>query len=157
MGDRQFDIFDQFSGRTEAVDAAGGDATTPIAALGVRGAAIGPTPIGLHRREYFTRPDRSALGLIDVAKNRAAARIRVIHRTAVGTPRQTIGDFDVGCHTGAGMIRIQSIEAADCLLLPPLVHRVGPEATFRRDLAVIQAIGRALRLRTAEKLELLSL
>src|SRR5207244_2998731 len=153
--DRHLDIFDQLAGWTESVDPSTGDTAAPIAAFLVCRATIGATPPRLHRHQDFTRADRAGFRIVGITENLATPGIRVVHRAAVGTPREAVGHLDATGHARTAMVGVQPIKAPDRFFLWPLVHRAGPEPTLRRHLAIVEAIGRQIALWMAKKCELL--
>src|SRR5207245_152250 len=97
-------------------------------------ATVRSAPLGKHRYKQLALANQARFGVVGVAKNRRAARVRVIHGAALRTPREAVGHFNAVRHASAAMVRVKSIETADRFLLRPLVHRAGPEATIRGHL-----------------------
>ena len=86
--DGQPDVGNQLAGRTEAIDAASGDAAAPVAAFLIGRAAVRATPLGQHFHKHFAFAKCASFHIVGMAKDRPAARIRVIQGASVRAPGQ---------------------------------------------------------------------
>ena len=111
----------------------------PVAAVAVDRRAVGPVRLGVEAREHARTRRRAGRRIVVVGVNRARGRIGVIHRAAVGAPREAVADRHAAQHALHPSAGVDAQQLAG-RRVAALVHRAREKTALRIATSVVEAV-----------------
>ncbi len=122
----------------------------PVAAVRIDRAAVGAIGLAVPPRER-PRPRRRSRRRVEVVgAHDVPGRVGVVHRPAVGAPREAVADHHAVQDRVQRQVGVQAPEAGG-VRVAPLVHRADEEAALRVAAPVVEAVVRGVERRAGDR------